>query len=980
MRFLYVLVIAMFVTGCKNPLGTSSKADSGFLPGLGSTQPLTEATKLEIVTEPQNAVAGQNLGSIQVRLLDDSNTLITTNGYIISVAIQSNPGSSTIIGTASQATINGVATFSNLALNKVGTSYSLIFSGGSLMPAISQNFDISVAALSASTSTLSISPASVVANDTATSTITATLRDAYGNPITGETVTFTSTGTYNTIVQPASATNASGVATGTIRSSQSEVKTISFSAPAGLGTVSSTVTFTPYASQMVITAEPQDALAGQSLGSVQVQLRDLNNNAITTSGVSITAAIQNNPGTSTLSGTATQTTVSGVATFSNLSLNKTGTGYTLAFSSTGLSAVISQSFNISPAAISSTQSALVLNPTTQVADNTSTSTITLTLRDAYDNPISGQNVVFAATGTGNTIAQPSSTTNASGVATGTIRSSVPGTKAVSVTTPTGLSALTTNIVFGVTSFTDTFLYNSTNTNYTLSTSTLEYNSTTLAHKSLTLDASNSASEFAGAISCTGVEWNGSNAMRLSAAGLTARTGNFESRIMSAPAATNWTSFEWQSLSPAGKLYPNNRGVETGYGSDSIDMSNNVLLMHFDETSWTSSAGQVVDSSGTGNHGTLVSTPTPGTNSKFGRALTMASTGQYITVPHSDTLDSSAVMSWEAWIYPTNVDGNPRPILAKRQGTGANYGYTMFIFGGARMNIDIAGSGSQRFDTGVVFSTNTWYHVAATYNGSLASNRLKFYVNGALASQHQPTATSIPATDANAIFSIGSMAGSSFTFLGSIDEVAIYERVLSPTEIAARFNRGSRKLKFQARGCTMSNCSDGTYIGPDGTAASYFTEEQNTGLTNITSVTLPSAFNNKQYFQYIATLESSNGTTNPQLQSTNVKPNIYDSGYPTVTNIATFSFITLTSFSATESGTVRYQISHNGTNWYYYNSGWVPATLGYTHTNTKGDINTNISTFPTEIGTGNFYVRAFYDAGTNSTTPASLTSISVSGGR
>ncbi len=1185
MRFLYVLVIAIFITGCKNPLGVSSKADSGFLPGLGSTQPPTEATKLDIVTDPQSAVAGQSLGTIQVRLLDDSNTLIPTNGFTVSVAIQNNPGSSTIIGTASQITINGVATFNNLALNRVGTAYTLTFSGGSLASTTSQNFDISVAALSASTSTLSIGPTSVVANDTATSTITATLRDAYGNPIIGETVTFASTGTYNTIVQPAGVTNSSGVATGTIRSSQGEVKTISFSAPLGLSTLTSNITFTPYASQMVITTEPQDALAGQSLGSIQVQLRDLNNNAVTTSGVSIMAAIQTNPGTSTLSGTTTQTTVNGIATFSNLSLNKTGTGYTLAFSSTGLSSVVSQSFNISPAAISAsqstiaasptslagdgvasttitatirdaygnaipgetvtfastgtgntitqpaavtnasgvatgsmvsqrgqvktvsysapsaltsvstsvtftehatqlaittepasalagaslgsiqvqlrdgtnsnvsisgtsitvaiqnnagtgtlsgtttrtttngvatfsglsidkmgtgytliftstgltsvtsqafnispaaisaTQSTLVLNPTTQVADNTSTSSITLTLRDAYDNPISGQNVVFAATGSGNTIVQPASVTNSSGVAAGTIRSSVSGTKAVSVTTPSGLSALTTNIVFGVTPFTDTFLYNTTNTNYTVSTSTLQYTSSTLAHKSLTRDASNIASEFAGALSNTNVEWNGSNAMRLSSAGLTARTGNFESRIMSAPAATNWTSFEWQSLAPAGKLYPSS-GTETGYASEGLDMSNLSLLLRFDEASWSSGvAGQVIDSSPTGNHGTATGVNT-GTVSRYGRAMAPTANGQIINIPHNSNLDSTQVMSWEAWIYPTFLDGNPRPIISKRlDSNSAQYAFALFIFANNRLNIDIAGtSNGYRIDTGITFSVDTWYHVVATYNGALSTNRLKVYINGTLSSQTNPTATSIPATNATSIVCVGCLNGNTNTFRGSIDELAVYERVLTQAEITSRFNRGSRRIKFQARACNMSNCSDGTYVGPDGTASTFFTEEQNTGLTNTTSVTLPGAFNNKQYFQYRATLESTNGTTNPQLQTANAKPDVYDSGYPTVTNVSTFSFLTLTSFNATESGTVRYQISRNGTDWYYYNSGWVAATLGYTHTNTKDDINTNISTFPTEIGTGNFYVRAFYDAGTGATAPASLTSISVSGGR
>src|SRR5439155_14608600 len=62
---------------------------------------------------------------------------------------------------------------------------------------------------------------------------------------------------------------------------------------------------------------------------------------------------------------------------------------------------------------------------------TGTSTITVTAKDGVGNPIQGATVVLAATGTGNTLTQPSATTNASGVATGTLSSTVAEDKIVS---------------------------------------------------------------------------------------------------------------------------------------------------------------------------------------------------------------------------------------------------------------------------------------------------------------------------------------------------------------------------------------------------------------------------------------------------------------------------------------------------------------------------------------------------------------------
>jgi hypothetical protein len=62
---------------------------------------------------------------------------------------------------------------------------------------------------------------------------------------------------------------------------------------------------------------------------------------------------------------------------------------------------------------------------------TGQSIITVTVRDAQGGPVSGAAVTLAATGGGNVLSQPSATTGPDGVATGTLRSIVPGAKIVS---------------------------------------------------------------------------------------------------------------------------------------------------------------------------------------------------------------------------------------------------------------------------------------------------------------------------------------------------------------------------------------------------------------------------------------------------------------------------------------------------------------------------------------------------------------------
>lgn len=67
---------------------------------------------------------------------------------------------------------------------------------------------------------------------------------------------------------------------------------------------------------------------------------------------SITLSLASNPGTATLSGTTTLNASSGRANFSGLYLDKSGSGYTLSASATGLNSATSNSFNVSAASLS----------------------------------------------------------------------------------------------------------------------------------------------------------------------------------------------------------------------------------------------------------------------------------------------------------------------------------------------------------------------------------------------------------------------------------------------------------------------------------------------------------------------------------------------------------------------------------------------------------------------------------------------------
>src|SRR2546426_9001123 len=77
-----------------------------------------------------------------------------------------------------------------------------------------------------------------------------------------------------------------------------------------------------------------------------------------------------------------------------------------------------------------------MSPSSVAADGSSTTTITVTAKDANNNVISGiaaANVVLAATGTGNTLVQPTAVTDVNCQTTATLASTKAETKTVSVT-------------------------------------------------------------------------------------------------------------------------------------------------------------------------------------------------------------------------------------------------------------------------------------------------------------------------------------------------------------------------------------------------------------------------------------------------------------------------------------------------------------------------------------------------------------------
>jgi hypothetical protein len=218
---------------------------------------------------------------------------------------------------------------------------------------------------------------------------------------------------------------------------------------------------------------------------------------------------------------------------------------------------------------------------------------------------------------------------------------------------------------------------------------------------------------------------------------------------------------------------------TNYSPDSLTIGL-VGYWKFDETSGTIA----FDCSGNGYNGTLMHGPTR-VAGKTGKALDFNGTSNYVVIAATSALDNLTAMTFSAWIYP-RVDSHWH-VIDKGDGDKRLYaeGLHLILRGIVRDSSGVANSES---DSNTVV-LNTWQHVAMTW--SLADSTIRLYRNGTEVAYSSIRAvnTGSPLDDSSHPFTIGvEGALESITFFnGLIDEVRIYNRVLSANQITALYN-------------------------------------------------------------------------------------------------------------------------------------------------------------------------------------------------
>ena len=261
----------------------------------------------------------------------------------------------------------------------------------------------------------------------------------------------------------------------------------------------------------------------------------------------------------------------------------------------------------------------------------------------------------------------------------------------------------------------------------------------------------------------------------------------------------------------------------GVGNVILETTNVLAEWKFDEGS-----GQtIIDTSGSGNNGFLGSTSATESADPtwsagiIGSALDFDAVDDYVEIPDNPSLRGMSELSITAWVKRSVSGGTWRYIV--RTFPNSNQ-YTFFFdttdslrffprnsVGGKICDVS---SGATK-----VTADSNWHFVAGTYDGI----NCKAYIDGSLIATI--TSTGEPIRDTIQSIRIGSDLG------GIIDEVRIYNKSLSATEVLDRYNQGRIPSNdTEAPTVSITSPSNGAIVS--GTITITATASDNIGVAGV----------------------------------------------------------------------------------------------------------------------------------------------------
>lgn len=186
-----------------------------------------------------------------------------------------------------------------------------------------------------------------------------------------------------------------------------------------------------------------------------------------------------------------------------------------------------------------------------------------------------------------------------------------------------------------------------------------------------------------------------------------------------------------------------------------------------------------DSSGNSNTGTLTNSPTWITG-KVNNALSFDGIDDYVSAGNNASLNPSDAVTIEGWYYSDDWLQVYVPWAKYNQ-------YRIHFYTNGTLYVDFYDGAENRLYGSFSYSSlgivnSQWYHLTFTFDGY----EIKIYINGEYKNKKTGGVGGVN-SDQGGNFYMGRHWYGEYFYKGFIDEVRIYNRVLSPAEIKARYN-------------------------------------------------------------------------------------------------------------------------------------------------------------------------------------------------
>ena len=204
----------------------------------------------------------------------------------------------------------------------------------------------------------------------------------------------------------------------------------------------------------------------------------------------------------------------------------------------------------------------------------------------------------------------------------------------------------------------------------------------------------------------------------------------------------------------------------------------------DEGSGTTTA----DSSGNGNTGTFTESPLPTwATGVTDDGLAFSGSGGFVSIPASASLNNlqsqgNGGMTVMAWVYPTSSTPNTQIFLDKGV-------WTFGFFGsGAVILSHVCSTGLvQAYTAFNAIPFNQWSQIVATWTGSPSGSSMAIYLNGTPITRNSQDCSGTMSDDSSYPLTLGGTLYHRNPFAGTLDDIRVYNRVLSASEVNALYN-------------------------------------------------------------------------------------------------------------------------------------------------------------------------------------------------